>query len=68
MKTKEKAEELVSIFMNCQSHTDEIYDAKESAIMCVIQMKQEARWYSDPKHKLDRLDFLSDVATEINKL
>ena len=63
MTAKEKAKELVDMFLNEQNDTEEISQAKQCALICVDEVLKVAATIADKK-----FDFYTEVKQEINKL
>ena len=67
MKTpKEKAKELVDLMLNEQSHTQEIYDAKQCALIAVDEL---IKLYEILKpHRGFKISYWDEVKQELEKL
>ena len=73
MTAKEKAEELVERFLETQSNTEELYDAKQCALICVDEIelyrKQiEDEYDEDLYHAYGVEEYWQEVKKEIEKL
>ena len=67
MTQKQKANELVEKFLNTQFHTEEMYDAKQCALICVDRQKtqldnivnswdlEHSYWYKEELKKIEEL-------------
>ncbi len=65
MKAKEKAEELVDKMLNNQSFSEDIYDAKQCALIAVDELikvlydandtDEEYGYWTDVKHEIEKL-------------
>jgi hypothetical protein len=62
---KDKAKELVNQFTELGLY---IYTAKQCAIIAVRELIEEAREYGDDNHRQDRLIYLGNLKSEIEKL
>ena len=63
MTPKEKAKELIDKMLNQQSFTEDLYDAKQCALIAVDEILNEY-WSHDTK----RRDWWQEVKQEIEKL
>ena len=71
MTAKEKAEELVERFLETQSNTEELYDAKQCALICVdeiINTGVHTDYIKVDGYMLSLFEFYTEVKQEIEKL
>jgi len=67
MKAKEKATKLVRKMYESQSNTEELYDAKQCALICVDEILHELEEEEDG-YRMDRVEYWEQVKQEIEKL
>jgi hypothetical protein len=66
MTAKEKANELVDKMLNQQSYSEDLYDAKQCALVAVDEILNDCD--ASSPFEVDRIDFWQQVKTEIEKL
>ena len=67
MKPKDKAKELINKMLNQQSHTEELYDAKQCALIAVDEVVNNFNYFL-PNILYDEIGYWQEVKQEINKL
>ena len=68
MTPKEKAKELVDKMLHKQSFTEELYDAKQCALVAVDEILDDDMYGMEEEHFEKRINYWEEVKQEIEKI
>jgi hypothetical protein len=68
MNPKEKAKELVDKMLNQQSFSEELYDAKQCALIAVDEILEDDMYGMEEEYFEKRIEYWQEVKEEIKKL